>query len=117
MAEAVRATGVGEVFVAEDPDSLAEAIRAVLADPERYTKAYDAEGLLDGWSWEAQAEVLRRVYDRLGVRPAAVARPASSPSPLAAVGDDDSAGDDAPADELTADEPQTETAAAEETGT
>jgi hypothetical protein len=65
MAEAVRATGVGEVFVAEDADDLARAVRAVLADPERYRKAYEAEGLLDGWSWEAQAAKLTALYDRV----------------------------------------------------
>ena len=70
MADAVRSTGMGEVFVAEDADDLARALRAVFDDPERYRKAYDAAGLLESWSWEAQAEVYREVYDKLGVVPA-----------------------------------------------
>ena len=44
MAETVRATGIGEVFVAEDVDDLARAVRAVLADPEPYRRAYAAPG-------------------------------------------------------------------------
>ena len=57
---------------------LARALRAVLDDPERYRKAYDAPGLLEGWSWEAQAAVLNQVYDGLGISPAAAR--AASPS-------------------------------------
>ncbi len=41
------------------------AVKAVLADPRRYRAAYDRPGLLDGWTWEAQAEVLEGVYSRL----------------------------------------------------
>jgi glycosyltransferase involved in cell wall biosynthesis len=65
MSETVRATGQGEVFRARDREGYVRAVRAVLADPERYRKAYDAPGLLDGWTWEAQAAVLDGVYRRL----------------------------------------------------
>jgi glycosyltransferase involved in cell wall biosynthesis len=65
MAEVTRSTGQGEVFVAEDVDDYARAVRAVLADPKRYRAAYDTPGLLEGWTWEAQAEVLDQVYSRL----------------------------------------------------
>jgi hypothetical protein len=34
----------------------------VLADPDRYRAAYDQPGLLDGWSWAAQARVMDEVY-------------------------------------------------------
>ncbi|RBL84109.1 glycosyl transferase family 1, partial [Streptomyces cavourensis] len=41
------------------------AVRAVLDAPKRYTAAYEVEGRLDEWVWEAQAEVLDGVYTRL----------------------------------------------------
>jgi len=65
MAATVRATGQGEVFQAEDTDDYIRAVRAVLDDPERYRAAYDKPGLLDGWTWAAQAEVLNSMYRRL----------------------------------------------------
>ncbi|MGI5215784.1 glycosyltransferase family 4 protein [Plantactinospora sp. CA-290183] len=65
MAETVRRTGQGEVFRAEDVTDYVRAVRAVLADPKRYRAAYDEPGLLERWTWEAQAEVLDEVYTRL----------------------------------------------------
>jgi glycosyltransferase involved in cell wall biosynthesis len=65
MAGTVRATGQGEVFKAEDITDYTRAVQAVLDDPERYRSAYDKPGLLDGWTWTAQAEVLTSVYRRL----------------------------------------------------
>ncbi|WBB71774.1 glycosyltransferase family 4 protein [Micromonospora sp. WMMD1128] len=65
MAETVRSTGQGEVFRAEDVPDYVRAVREVLADPKRYRQAYDRPGLLDGWTWEAQAAVLDGVYRRL----------------------------------------------------
>ncbi len=65
MAEVTRSTGQGEVFAAEDVDDYARAVRAVLADPKRYRAAYDTPGLLEQWTWQAQAEVLDQVYSRL----------------------------------------------------
>jgi glycosyltransferase involved in cell wall biosynthesis len=65
MAEVTRETGQGEVFTAKDTEDYVRAVRAVLDDPHRYTKAYEREGLLEGWTWEAQAEVLDDVYSRL----------------------------------------------------
>ncbi|WP_241265732.1 glycosyltransferase, partial [Streptomyces boncukensis] len=65
MARTVRETGQGEVFRAGDPEDCARAFRAVLADPGRYRAAYDTPGLLEEWTWEAQAEKLDRLYDRL----------------------------------------------------
>jgi glycosyltransferase involved in cell wall biosynthesis len=65
MAATVRATGQGEVFKAEDVTDYVRAVRAVLDDPDRYRSAYDKPGLLDGWTWAAQAEVLNSVYRRL----------------------------------------------------
>ncbi|MDM4718294.1 glycosyltransferase family 4 protein [Micromonospora sp. WMMA1363] len=65
MAEMVRTTGQGEVFRAKDVDDYVRAVRAVLADPERYRAAYDRPGLLQSWTWEAQAAVLDAVYHRL----------------------------------------------------
>ncbi|QOC94832.1 glycosyltransferase [Micromonospora craniellae] len=65
MAAMVRETGQGEVFTAEDVTDFIRAVRAVLADPERYRAVYDRPGLLEGWTWEAQAQVLEQVYSRL----------------------------------------------------
>jgi glycogen(starch) synthase len=65
MAETARSTGQGEVFRAQDRADYLRAVRAVLADPARYRAAYERPGLLDGWTWEAQAEVLEEVYRAL----------------------------------------------------
>ena len=74
MAETVRATGQGEVFAAEDLADYVRAVRAVLADPARYRAAYDKPGLLDSWTWEAQAAVLDGVYRALLRRPGVAGR-------------------------------------------
>ncbi|WP_422770266.1 glycosyltransferase family 4 protein [Plantactinospora sp. WMMC1484] len=84
MAETVRRTGQGEVFRAEDAEDYLRAVRAVLADPERYRAAYDHPGLLAGWTWEAQAEILDELYGTLlpgRSRPAPVP---AQPAPAAA---------------------------------
>ena len=65
MAEATRATGQGEVFTAEDLDDYLRAVKAVLDDPQRYRAAYERPGVLDQWTWEAQARVMDEVYSRL----------------------------------------------------
>ena len=65
MAAMVRATGQGEVFRAEDRSDFVRAVEAVLADPKRYTAAYERQGLLDAWTWESQADTLIGLYRRL----------------------------------------------------
>ncbi|WP_436536952.1 glycosyltransferase family 4 protein [Actinoplanes sp. HUAS TT8] len=66
MAEAVRATGQGEVFRARDAADLARAVRAILADPKRYRAVYDGpDSPLPGWAWEAQADRLNTLYQEL----------------------------------------------------
>ncbi|MFI1197137.1 glycosyltransferase family 4 protein [Micromonospora sp. NPDC020750] len=76
MAQTARATGQGEVFRAEDVTDYVRAVRAVLADPARYRAAYEKPGLLEGWTWEAQARALDEVYrSLLGVLPADGTRP------------------------------------------
>jgi glycogen(starch) synthase len=65
MAEMTRMTGQGEVFRAEDLDDYVRAVKAVLADPKHYREAYDAAGLLAGWTWETQAAALDNVYSQL----------------------------------------------------
>jgi glycosyltransferase involved in cell wall biosynthesis len=77
MAEATRATGQGEVFRAEDLADYLRAVRAVLADPERYRAAYERTDVLEQWTWEAQASVMDEVYSRL--------LPGRSPAPGASV--------------------------------
>jgi glycogen(starch) synthase len=65
MAAAVRSTGQGEVFRAEDVADFVRVLSTVLAEPENYRAAYDKPGLLKNWTWEAQAEVLQDVYRSL----------------------------------------------------
>ena len=65
MGEMVARTGQGEVFTAEDISDYVRAVKSVLADPAKYRDVYDSAGLLDEWTWEAQAEVLDGVYTRL----------------------------------------------------
>ncbi|WP_019354248.1 glycosyltransferase family 4 protein [Streptomyces sp. AA1529] len=65
MAGTTRETGQGEVFRAEDTADYVRAVRAVLAAPQRYRAAYERPGLLEQWTWEAQARTLDRIYARL----------------------------------------------------
>jgi glycosyltransferase involved in cell wall biosynthesis len=65
MAATTRDVGQGEVFKAEDLEDFIRAVKAILSDPQRYRTAYDRPGLLEGWTWEAQAVVLAGVYSRL----------------------------------------------------
>ncbi|MGM1076803.1 glycosyltransferase family 4 protein [Streptomyces sp. H28] len=65
MGAMVQQTGQGEVFRAEDLEDYARALKSVLGDAERYRAAYDAPGLLDTWTWEAQAERLDEVYSQV----------------------------------------------------
>jgi glycogen synthase len=65
MAAQVTATGQGEVFTARDAAGLAQAVRAVLADPGRYRAAYEDPERFAEWTWEAQARKLDAIYQRL----------------------------------------------------
>jgi glycosyltransferase involved in cell wall biosynthesis len=66
MAEAVRRTGVGEVFTAADAVSLAEAVRRVLATPERYRAVYQGpDDPRAAYRWERQAKRLDALYREL----------------------------------------------------
>lgn len=72
MAETTRRLGIGEVFAAGDAADLARAAAKVFADPDRYRAALTASGVLDSWTWEAQADTLDEVYrELLGRGPAA----------------------------------------------
>lgn len=62
MSATVRETGQGEVFTAKSLDGYVAAVEKVFANPARYRSAYDRPGLLEGWTWEAQAAVLDGVY-------------------------------------------------------
>jgi glycosyltransferase involved in cell wall biosynthesis len=88
MAETARTTGQGEVFRAEDHADYVRAVRAVLADPARYRAAYDTPGLLEAWTWEAQATVLDEVYTTLMAD-----RPVAEVPPVTAVPAGDGDGD------------------------
>jgi glycosyltransferase involved in cell wall biosynthesis len=66
MADLVTQLGIGEVYVAGDPASLAKAAGLVMADRARYVKALEADPeILRRYSWERQEEALREVYGRL----------------------------------------------------
>jgi hypothetical protein len=61
-------------------DDYVRAVRLVLADPKKYVAAYDNPGLLEQWTWQAQADVIERVYRRLLPGPAATtATPPAAP--------------------------------------
>ncbi|MCM1968521.1 glycosyltransferase [Streptomyces sp. G1] len=75
MGAMVEKTGQGEVFRAEDLEDYVRAVKSVLGDAERYRGVYDTPGLLDGWTWEAQADVLDTVYT--GLLPGSGARRAT----------------------------------------
>ena len=63
MAETTRRLGVGEVFVAGDPASLADAARRMLADLDGYRKVYAGSEDPRGASlWEEQAAKLDGLY-------------------------------------------------------
>ncbi len=65
MAEATRSLGQGEVFRADDVEDFVRVVKIVLADPARYRSAYDRPGVLESWTWDAQARALDEVYRRL----------------------------------------------------
>jgi glycogen synthase len=69
ISETTRTLGVGEVFAAGNPDDFARAVRDVLADKDRYAKAYvEAQPVLAQWLWDNQADVLDSVYTDLLTR-------------------------------------------------
>ncbi|WP_162145960.1 glycosyltransferase family 4 protein [Glycomyces tenuis] len=78
MSEAVKTTGIGEVFTAEDTGDLAAALKTVLSDPGPYREPYSRPELLDRYTWERQSEVYDEIYRRLLLMPA---RTSPSPSP------------------------------------
>lgn len=61
MKQFVHETKIGAVFTAENAMSCANAIRDVLRNKERYRSAIGSE-LKDHYSWEGQAEKLRKIY-------------------------------------------------------
>ncbi len=65
MAAEVRRLGNGEVFTSGDAESLAAAIRKVLADTEGYRRAYRDPALLSEYSWERQARHYSALYEQL----------------------------------------------------
>ncbi|HEU5128875.1 MAG TPA: glycosyltransferase family 4 protein [Glycomyces sp.] len=76
MSAEVRRLGNGEVFTSGDHESLAAAIRKILADKDAYRKVYDDPGLLAEYSWERQARHYTALYEELlGAAPANGAAP------------------------------------------
>ena len=66
----VREHGLGETFAPGDAGSLAAALAAVLADPERYRRAVRHPTVQEMSSWRTQEAVLQGVYaDLLGAPP------------------------------------------------
>lgn len=68
MAQLTQALGIGEVFRAEDPISLAQAAAKTLGDPQKYRRALETDSrILLEYSWPTQERVLVAVYhDLLG---------------------------------------------------
>lgn len=64
MAATVRETGQGEVFRVDDVDEYVTAVQAIVADQQRYRKAYDSMDLAS-WTWDVQAQVQDGIYRRL----------------------------------------------------
>jgi glycosyltransferase involved in cell wall biosynthesis len=64
MAGFVRGNGVGEVFAAGDPASLAETVRRILADPGRYRSRLASADLRQAYCWEREETALLEVYRR-----------------------------------------------------
>ncbi|NCT91327.1 glycosyltransferase family 4 protein [Cellulomonas sp. APG4] len=62
MGQFVRDHGVGEPFRPEDPADFARAVRAVMADEDRYRKNAARDDLRAELSWENQAEQIRALY-------------------------------------------------------
>ena len=56
--------GIGEVFTAGDPKTLAEAMAKVVSNHQTYVNNYSTAPV-STWTWEAQEEVLRNVYESL----------------------------------------------------
>jgi glycosyltransferase involved in cell wall biosynthesis len=72
QADFVREHGLGRVHRAGDAADLADAVSGVLADPDSYARRSTDPQLLDRYTWQAQADVLRAVYrDLLGLPDAA----------------------------------------------
>jgi glycogen synthase len=65
QAETTARLGNGEVFRSGDVGSFAAATRTVLANRERYAAAYEAPGLLERNSWEAEVPRLLQFYERV----------------------------------------------------
>jgi len=64
MAAEVKRLGNGEVFIAEDVDDCAAAVKKVLANKTTYQSVYTEKVLLER-SWELQAENLIKIYNRI----------------------------------------------------
>jgi glycogen synthase len=77
MAARTRELGNGEVFAAGDVGEFVAAVRAVVADRERYTEVYRRRPeVLAEYSWQRQAATLLDVYTRLvGPPPPVSSRP------------------------------------------
>jgi glycosyltransferase involved in cell wall biosynthesis len=64
MAKLAREIGGGEVFVAQDADSAAAAVRKLIAGRDHYVEAYSDEKLRR-YTWEDQAAALLGLYTRV----------------------------------------------------
>jgi len=64
MAAEVKRLGNGEVFIAEDVEDFAAAVKRVLANKAQYQGVYTEEVLRER-SWEMQAENLVQIYNRI----------------------------------------------------
>ena len=56
--------GIGEVFIAGDAETLAVAIKKVIGSLKKYKDSYEMAPTRS-WTWSAQEDVLKQVYDSL----------------------------------------------------
>jgi glycosyltransferase involved in cell wall biosynthesis len=78
MSRVVSEAGMGAVYRSGDVDSLAATLRDVLDHPDRFAGRLHDPDLLREYSWEHQAEGLRRLYhDLLGTPDRYAAQPTS----------------------------------------
>lgn len=69
MKQFVNENGVGEVFVGNNPKSVADAINKVVNNSYLYAEAIGNERLLFETSWEYQSTLITNTYNNLGISP------------------------------------------------
>lgn len=97
LSEFVSTNNVGSVFIAEDPDSCAAALKDALSRREQlHRRIVEDDALLEPYSWEHQAARLRELYREI-LGPDALPKEPSAETSLADVSEEFVTRDDRPA--------------------